>query len=96
MAKVIWSDDALEDLGQIVSYIANDNPDAALRTGMKIIEHVELLTNFPRMGPVYIADESIRLTVTTPYCVYYSYNESKDSIVIEHVWHGARQQPNFE
>jgi plasmid stabilization system protein ParE len=31
--KIIWTEPALANLGEIVSYIAQDNPDAARRTG---------------------------------------------------------------
>ena len=31
--KVIWSDEAITDLRGICSYIARDNPEAALRMG---------------------------------------------------------------
>jgi plasmid stabilization system protein ParE len=41
---------AQRDLREIVEYIAKDNPGAAERLGLRLIEQVELLTKFPKLG----------------------------------------------
>jgi plasmid stabilization system protein ParE len=51
--KVIWTDPAIEDLGEIVRYIAADDPSSARRVGNDIIRTVELLQSFPLLGPPY-------------------------------------------
>jgi plasmid stabilization system protein ParE len=51
--KVIWSDEAITDLRDICSYIARDNPEAALRMGNGILDHVQILAQFPFIGPAY-------------------------------------------
>lgn len=52
MARVIWTDPALQDLEQIGDYIALDNPDAAKRLVREVFRKVELLEQFPEMYPV--------------------------------------------
>ena len=52
MARLIWTEPALEDLGQIAEYIALDNPAAAKRLVKKVFRKVELLRDFPEMCPV--------------------------------------------
>jgi toxin ParE1/3/4 len=95
-SKVIWSEDAL-DLNQAISYIAKDNPDAALRVGEKLLEHTRLLANFPMMGRAYLTEENeMRLCLSGTYRIYYSYNAQKDLVLIHHVWHGSRQDPRFK
>jgi plasmid stabilization system protein ParE len=96
MAKVIWSDDSLEDLRQIVSYIAADNPAAALRVGKRLLNFVRFFETSPRMGHVYVGGpDEIRVSNVDDYLIYYSYEEDRDCVTIEHVWHGAREQPEF-
>jgi plasmid stabilization system protein ParE len=49
--KIIWSDEAIADLRNICSYIAQENPDAAERIGNGILDHVLILESFPYIGP---------------------------------------------
>ena len=49
--KVIWSDEAIAGLRGICSYIARNNPEAALRMGNGILDHVRILARFPFIGP---------------------------------------------
>ena len=46
MARLIWTEPALEDLGQIADYIALDDPAAAKRLIRKVFVKVELLQDF--------------------------------------------------
>lgn len=41
---------ALTDLAELISHIAEDDEDAASLFGSSLLDHVELLTRFPRMG----------------------------------------------
>ena len=49
--KIIWSDAAIEDLQEIWSFIARDNPEAAQRIGRGILSRVGILAQFPFIGP---------------------------------------------
>jgi plasmid stabilization system protein ParE len=51
--QVIWSDAASKDLHDVCSYIARDNPEAALGMGDGILDHVAILSMFPFIGPAY-------------------------------------------
>ena len=50
MAKIIWTEPALERLDAIADYIAKDKPDAADRLVRRIFERVDLLEQFPEIG----------------------------------------------
>jgi len=39
--QVVWTESAKADLKQLVTYIAEDNPSAAERFGLAIIEKIE-------------------------------------------------------
>ena len=69
--KVIWTDPAIEDLGEIVRYIAADDPSSARRVGDDIIRTVELLQRFPLLGPPYapVRDGSVREVLCWNYSI---------------------------
>lgn len=93
--KVVWSPSARKDLKSVVSYIAVDNPVAALEVGRKIIEssrQIELFMESARMVPEF-QDESIRERIVGTYRVIF---RSKDEqIEVVRVWHAARGQPRI-
>lgn len=73
MARLIWTEPALEDLGQIADYIALDDPAAAKRLVRKVFAKVELLQNFPEIGPVPqdLPDSRYRHLVIRPLRIFY-------------------------
>ncbi len=48
--KVIWSPLAIDRVGEIAEYIANDNPNAAEKWILKIFTQTERLGDFPQSG----------------------------------------------
>ena len=50
--QIILAPEAEQDLDEIVAYIAKDNPAAAEKFGIHLIERIELLKSFPRLGSV--------------------------------------------
>jgi plasmid stabilization system protein ParE len=50
--KIVWSDQAREDLRDIVLFIARDNPPAAESFGYSLMSKVDYLAEFPKMGRV--------------------------------------------
>jgi len=50
--KVVWTKSARADLKQLVEYISEDNPAAAEHFGFAIIEKIESVGEFPRIGRI--------------------------------------------
>lgn len=50
MAELRWTQEAASWLEEIYRYIAQDNPQAALRVVASIYEKVQMLGRFPQMG----------------------------------------------
>ena len=48
--RVLFTQEALRDLAEIIGYIAEDDHEAASRFGESLLDHVELLARYPRMG----------------------------------------------
>ena len=93
--KVIWTDPSIDDLREIVSYIAAGNSDTAKRVGYDIIRTVELLQDFPLLGPAYPPGSSgrIREILSWNYRIFYRVSAKKHLVEILRIWHGARGQP---
>jgi toxin ParE1/3/4 len=93
--KVIWSDAAVLELENICSYIAQDDPEAARRVARGIVAHTDLLGTFPFIGPLYPQGSrgTLRLIVFRSYRILYDVDESRESVNIVHIRHGARDEP---
>ena len=52
MARVIWTDQGLESLREILDFIGQDSPAAAYRFAERLMAKVERLEQFPRIGQV--------------------------------------------
>ncbi len=48
--ELVWSPIALDDLHDIVVFIARDNPDRAMSFGYELILQTERLREFPELG----------------------------------------------
>jgi toxin ParE1/3/4 len=95
--KIIWSQEARDDLQAIVLYIAQDNPRVAESFGYRLISKVDSLAELPLLGRAVPeeSDESIREVVFRPYRIIYKVLTDKQAIAIVRVWHGARGEPEI-
>jgi toxin ParE1/3/4 len=96
--QVIWSDAALNDISEIDNFIARDNPTSADDLVRRIVAKTRLLANHPRLGTVFVRTRQtdVRATLAGRYRIFYAVDEQLRRIQILHIWHGARQQPNFD
>lgn len=93
--RVLFSQKALNDLSEIVGYVAWDDAEAASRFGDALLDYVNLLGRFPRMGNVIRKRSLVRKLVHSPVLVYYKIDEEKRIVNILHFRHGSRKQPKF-
>jgi toxin ParE1/3/4 len=92
---LVWSPVALDDLHDIVVFIARDNPDRAMSFGFELISRTERLRQSPefgRMVPEY-QNPGIREIILRPYRIVYRNNHEKRRCEIARVWHSARGIP---
>jgi toxin ParE1/3/4 len=94
--RLLYTQRALNDLAEIVGHIAEDDADAASRFGISLLDHVELLARFPRMGGIIPRRPEVRKLVHSPFLIYYRLDEVKRKIEIVHLRHGARKPPGSE
>ena len=93
--KIVWTEPALQDLEELVRFIAADEAATAIRVGDEIVDHVELLNSFPEIGPVYRRRPAmdVRQIACRPFRIFYRVRRESKTVEILHVWHGARREP---
>jgi toxin ParE1/3/4 len=92
---IVYTQRALNDLAEIIRYIAEDNREAATRFGNALLDHIDLLQHYPRMGSTIRERANVRRLVHSPIVVYYQVHEGENAVEILHVRHGSRQPPRF-
>jgi plasmid stabilization system protein ParE len=93
--RVLFTQRALSDLAEIVGHIAEDDGEAATRFGNALLDHVDLLSRFPRMGSAIRKRSRVRKLQHSPILVYYRIREDKHIIEVLHFRHGSRKSPKF-
>ncbi len=92
--NIIWSPEAIEDLISLRAYITENDPDAARRVVLHIVQNIEqLLSDHPHMGRIGRLPGIRELVIPkTPYIVPYRLQRS--TIQILRVYHGAQRWPD--
>ena len=83
MAKVVWTEPALNALDEIADYIALDNYAAASRLVRRVFDKVGLLQENPNLGsiPKELRSTPYRKLLIKPAYVYYRVEGSKVIII---------------
>ena len=95
--KLRFTPRATQDLAGIADYIRGHSPQAALRVRNAILESLQNLVLFPRLGRQQQV-EGVRKIVTRryPYLVYYVIDDSRDEIVILSIQHPAQEREHSD
>ena len=91
MAKLIWTDQAINDLGSIGDYIAENSEKYAKLTVKKIFERADILKTYPQSGRIVPEknEENLRELIEGNYRIIYEI-VSTEQINILTVYHSAR------
>jgi plasmid stabilization system protein ParE len=65
--RLCFTQRALKDLAEIIGHIAEDDVEAAARFGNSLVEHVDLLRQFPRMAGTIRGRSWVRKLVLARY-----------------------------
>ena len=93
--QILFTQKALTDLAELIGHIADDDADAASRFGNALLNHVDLLSRFPRMGSAIRHRSRVRKLVHSPVVVYYWIRENKRTVEILQFRHGSRTAPDL-
>ena len=90
--KLEWLPRALLDFNEIVDFVADDNPVAAVDQGDKIEQQITMLLDNIHLGrPGRVKGTRELVVARTPYIV--AYRLQKQSIQILRILHGSRLWP---
>jgi len=90
--EIVWREVALNSLERARTYIAQDNPAAAVRVYERILDAVRNLADMPNMGRLGRVEDTRELVVpSTPYIVAYTVLDNQVMIIA--VQHGAQKWP---
>ena len=91
--KIVWSEPARQDLRDIFTYIAEDNPNAARTLLNEIKERAVLLQDNPLLGRLERIEDTRELVLTgTSFILPYRVRDLQIQILA--VLHGSKQWPN--
>jgi toxin ParE1/3/4 len=91
---IIWSPQAIADLISLREYIAQDNPAAARRMVLRIVDEIErVLPDNPQIGrPGRVPGTRELVIARTPYIAPYRVRHG--AVEVLRVYHGARRWPD--
>jgi toxin ParE1/3/4 len=91
--RVIFDDEALDDLQRIFAQIAQDNPTAGQDLIRRIFDKAERLgiPELKHMGRPGL-DPGTRELIEYPYIIVYEVHEDREEIVVLYVVHGAQDR----
>jgi toxin ParE1/3/4 len=96
--KVILTPQSLDDLQEIVTFIAKDNPDRARTFGNELIDRALSVGTFPELGRVVpeVGEPTVREVIYSSYRIIYETVSNLETIYVLRFWHGARGKPEIE
>jgi len=89
--KVLYTEPALADLDAVMHWSWEKHPATSERFANALLNHIDLLKDFPYVGAAVRGHPGVRQLVHSPLRVYYRLDEEKRVIEILHIWHGARR-----
>jgi len=90
MARIIWTEPALQELDEIADYISLDNRAAAKKLVREAFKRVDHLAEHPKSGkPLDEFDESVYREIVLPPCRIF-YRLAGDAVFIIHVIRGEQ------
>lgn len=91
--KIVWTEPARQDLREIFTYIAEENPNAARRLLAEIKERAVLLQSNPQLGRTGRVEGTRELVIVgTQYILPYRLKGQRIQILA--VFHGRREWPD--
>lgn len=91
--KVRYTDTALAEIDEILSYIAKDNPLAADEVGAVLRAAIARLADCPRLA-IETDVPNVRVAPVLPYRYLVFYSIHEDALIVRNVRHAARQRPD--
>ncbi len=92
--KIVWTEPVRQDLREIFTYIAEENPRAARALLSEIKERVNVLTNNPEIGRIGRVGGTRELVLTGTRYYIFPYRVKGQQLQILTVFHTSKQWPD--
>lgn len=96
MSNLTLKETAVKDLSELLQYISVDlcNPTAAKKLHIEIMETFDRICMFPKSAPLvnFLIPRQlgVRKQVVKNFCIFYSYNEAANNVVILYIQYAGR------
>jgi toxin ParE1/3/4 len=88
--RIRYTVTALEEIEEILTYIAKDNPSAALRVSLTIVATINRVAEFPHTAPE--ADvPGVRVAPALPYRYLIFFTVAGEYLIVRNVRHSSRE-----
>jgi toxin ParE1/3/4 len=96
--QVILTPESLDDLRDIVVFIASDNPERARTFGYELIDQALSVATFPERGRMVpeVAEPTVRQIIHGSYRIIYEIFLDQNTVYVLRFWHGARVEPEIK
>ena len=92
--KVFYTVTALEDLEEIAAWSWQQHAHTSGRFLTALLNHIDLLAQFPLMGALVKGQPGVRQLLHTPFHIYYRFSPEKQRIDLLHIRHRLRLPPH--
>jgi len=93
--RLVWNDDALDDLERIKDYIERDDPYAAARVVLRLHNGIEQLAIFPNIGRTGRVPDTRELVFSDlRYIAVYQIYPNRNVVEVLTIIHTARKYPS--
>ena len=93
--RILYTRPALADFEQLLSWSWENHPASTERFALALLNHVDLLKSFPRLGQPVKGFPQVRRILHSPLHVYYRIVPAQKILEILHFWHVSRHPPSF-
>lgn len=92
--KVRYTATALQEIEDILFYIAKENSSAAFKVSLTIVATIDRVADFPRTAvETNVPDVSVAPVLPYRYLIFFSV--AGDVLIVRNVRHSARRQPDL-
>jgi plasmid stabilization system protein ParE len=92
--KVRYTATALQEIEDILFYIAKENSSAALKVSLTIVATIDRVADFPRTA-VEANVPGVSVAPVLPYRYLIFFSVDGDVLIVRNVRHSARRQPDL-
>jgi len=94
MMRIRWTAPAQRRFVDQIAFIASDDPDAAERVKVAVIEAIELLADYPHRGRPGRREGTRELVIAQFPSYIVVYRVVKSEVRIIRIWHGRQDRHN--